>query len=160
MNRLPPLVIVLGIVGLLPFAALGFGAIMPDPHMHRLPLLIGYGAVILSFLGGVHEGFAILAPSPLPNPARPSGDWKRAERIRLLGASACALVAWFALLLLATLPPWTALLSLIAAYIALPIIEQRATTHGWVPRSYMWLRWSLSLIVALILAAVLVLRFL
>jgi hypothetical protein len=160
MPRLPRLAILLGIAGLAPFLLLGFASVMPDPSGHRLPLLIGYGAVILSFLGGVHEGFAILAPGPLPGVSRASGDWALAEQRRLLGASACALIAWLALILTAYLPPAVPLALLIVAFIALPVLEQRAALHGWVPRGYMWLRWGLSAIVAAVLIAVLVLRLL
>jgi hypothetical protein len=160
MPRLPRLAILLGILGLIPFLALGFGAVMPDPNGHRLPLLIAYGAVILSYLGGVHEGFALLAPGPLPGAPLAAGDWSRAERLRLLGGSACALAGWLALAADAYLPAWTALVLLIASFIALSILEQRATAHGWVPRGYMWLRWSLTAVVVAVLIAVLVLRLL
>ena len=158
MPRLPRLAIVLGLLGLIPFAALGIGAVLPDPGGHRLPLLIGYGAVILSFLGGVHEGFAILAPAPLPSATRPAGDWAEAERFRLVGASACAALGWFALVIAAVLPAWIALATLIAGFTGLTLVEQRAVRHGWMPTQYMWLRWGLSTAVVLILAAVIVLR--
>jgi hypothetical protein len=160
MNRLPRLAILLGAGGLIPFLVLGFASVMPDPSMHRLPLLIGYGAVILSFLGGVHEGFAILAPAPLPGAAKPPGEWARAESLRLWGASACSIVGWLSLVMAAYLPPTVALATLIAAFIALTVLEQRAASHGWVSRPYMWLRWVLSVIVVLVLCAVLVLRLL
>jgi hypothetical protein len=160
MNRLPRLAILLGAGGLIPFLVLGFASVMPDPGMRRLPLLIGYGAVILSFLGGVHEGFAILAPAPLPGAPKPAGAWTRAESLRLWGASACAVAGWFALVITTYLSPALGLATLVAAFIALPVLEQRAVTHGWMPRSYMWLRWVLSVIVVLVLGAVLVLRLL
>jgi hypothetical protein len=148
MNRLPRLAILLGAGGLIPFLVLGFA------------LLIGYGAVILSFLGGVHEGFAILAPAPLPGATKPTGEWTRAESLRLWGASACAVVGWLALVITSYLSPALGLATLIAAFIALPVLEQRAVTRGWMPRPYMWLRWVLSVIVVLVLCTVLVLRLL
>jgi hypothetical protein len=160
MNRLPRLAILTGAAGLIPLLALGFAAVLPNPSPRAVLLLIGYGAVILSFLGGVHEGFAILASGPLPNAARPAGDWTAAEHRRILGASACSLIAWLALAASLYLPPAVPLALLIAAFTALPVIEQRATAHGWVSRPYMWLRWVLSVIVVTTLAAVLVMRLL
>ena len=160
MPRLPPLAILLGAGGLIPFLVLGFASVMPDPSFRRLPLLIGYGAVILSFLGGVHQGFALLAPAPLPGASRPAGEWTRAERWRLLGAGGCSVVAWFALVLTCYLPPWVALVLLIGAFVTVPVLEQRAVLHGWMPKGYMWLRWALSAVVVLTLTAVLVLRLL
>jgi hypothetical protein len=160
MNRLPRLAILTGAAGLIPFLALGFAAVLPNPSHRYVLLLIGYGAVILSFLGGVHEGFAILAPGPLPGAKYPAGDWQAAAHRRILGASACALAAWLALAAALTLSPAAALALLIAGFIALPVLEQRAAAHGWMPRGYLWLRWVLSVIVTLTLAAVLVMRLL
>jgi hypothetical protein len=160
MTRLPPLAIVLGVLGLLPFLGFGFLSVLPDPSLRHLMLLLAYAAVILSFLGGIHEGFALLAPAPLPAAARPAGDWKRAETLRLLGASLCALIAWGDLLLAAYGPPWLALMVMILAFAAMPAFEQRGALHGWVPRPYMWLRWVLNVAVVAVLLAVLVLRWL
>ena len=146
---------------MIPFLALGFAAVLPNPSPRAVLLLIGYGAVILSFLGGVHEGFAILASGPLPNAARPRRRLGRPpSTARILGASACSLIAWLALAASLYLPPAVPLALLIAAFTALPVIEQRATAHGWVSRPYMWLRWVLSVIVVTTLAAVLVMRLL
>ena len=160
MSRLPRLAILLGVAGLIPFLVVGFASVMPDPSGRRLLLLIGYGAVILSFLGGVHEGFAILAPSPLPGARLPPGDWLRAERVRLLGAGACSVLGWFSLVFAVYLPPAFGLAALIAGFVALVLVEQRAQRHGWMPSGYMWLRWGLSVVVILVLTAVLVLRLL
>jgi hypothetical protein len=157
-----PLVLLLGLLGLIPFVVCAYLACAwRDPSEGRaLIALIAYGAVILSFLGGVHEGFAILAPGPLPGAKYPAGDWQAAAHRRILGASACALAAWLALAAALTLSPAAALALLIAGFIALPVLEQRAAAHGWMPRGYLWLRWVLSVIVTLTLAAVLVMRLL
>jgi hypothetical protein len=160
MHRLPRMAILTGAAGLLPFLALGLLSVLPNPDHRPVLLLVGYGAVILSFLGGVHQGFAILAPGPLPDAPRPAGDWTAAEHRRVQGASLCALVAWLAVAAALYLTPVVALALLIAAFTALAVLEQRATAHGWMPRHYMWLRWVLSVIVVVTLAAVLVMRLL
>src|SRR5436305_1221239 len=71
MNRpLPPIAMLLGIAGLIPFVVCGLGALAaPRPDAERsLWALIAYGAVILAFLGGVHWGFGLdEAASPPAN---------------------------------------------------------------------------------------------
>ena len=65
MNRsLPPFAVVLGVAGLIPFVACAIGALaLRGDDAERVTLaLIGYGAVILAFLGGVHWGFALPTP--------------------------------------------------------------------------------------------------
>ncbi len=156
--RLPPLAVALGILGLLPFLGLGFLATLPDPSQRYVLLLLAYAAIILSFLGGVHQGFALIAPTPLPSATEPVGDWHKAGNRRLLGASFVALIAWLDLGLALFLPRWVALLVMAIAFLLLVIAEQKAAFHGWVPTGYMWLRWSLSLIVVLVLLAVLAVR--
>ena len=156
--RLPPLAVALGILGLIPFFALGFLATLPDPTNRYLLLLLAYAAVILSFLGGVHQGFALIAPAPLTSASEPVGAWHRAAHRRLLGASLVAAIAWADFALALYLPRWIALLVMAIAFLALVIAEQKAAFHGWVPTSYMWLRWSLTLPVVLTLLAVLAVR--
>ncbi len=155
---LPPLAVALGALGFLPFLALGFLAVLPDPSHRHVLLLLAYAAVILAFLGGVHQGFAVIAPAPLPTASEPVGDWHRAARARLLGASLVAAIAWADLALALYLPRWLALLVMVIAFLTLAITEQKAAIHGWVPAGYMWLRWVLTLLVVLDLLAVLAIR--
>ncbi len=57
----PPLVSWLGYGGLIPFLALAIGLQASSQWADRLgPWLIGYGAVILSFVGALHWGFAMM----------------------------------------------------------------------------------------------------
>lgn len=97
----PPLVAWLGYGGLLPFVALAVASVV-DPARQGtwIGALNGYGAVILSFVGALHWGFA-MALQELPD----------SRRNALFGWSVVpALLAWPALLLPA---PWnTALLVL------------------------------------------------
>ena len=61
----PPAAAVLGLAGVLPFVAAAVGSLQPGPlGAFALTALIAYGAVILSFLGGIHWGMAIHRANP------------------------------------------------------------------------------------------------
>ena len=136
---IPKMALWLGPLGLLPFLA-GAVAAWGLP-VERLPgtalALVAYGAVILSFLGGVHWGLAAPAGPPLQ-----------------LGFSVLpSLVAWVALLT-ANLPAADAALWLLAAAFAIMLIcdlvaAGRDLTPAWYPR----LRLPLSLGAVICLAA-------
>ncbi len=148
-RRLPPLAILLGAGGLIPFllCALAAEATTGTTSQRLLLALIGYGAVILAFLGAVHWGFELAAPAP------------QAERPRLLLGVLPSLVGWLALLVpLLPAPPELALGVLIAGFVATVAVEARARRRGLLPPGYMALRWGLSVTVCAVLAAVLVLR--
>jgi hypothetical protein len=71
-NRVPRSALVLGLGGLIPFIALAIGVWRPLawlPQQQALTAFIVYGAVILSFLGGIRWGAAI-GPHGPPRPAR------------------------------------------------------------------------------------------
>lgn len=55
----------LGLAGLLPFLMLSVSVWSPDWRALALPALLGYSALILSFLGGVRWGRALAADRPL-----------------------------------------------------------------------------------------------
>ncbi len=55
----------LGLAGLLPFLVLSVSVWSPDWRALALPALLGYSALILSFLGGVRWGRALAADRPL-----------------------------------------------------------------------------------------------
>ncbi|MCX8132798.1 MAG: DUF3429 domain-containing protein [Roseococcus sp.] len=133
----------LGLAGLLPFAAaaLAVHAASETWTGFARGALIGYGAVILSFLGAVHWGFAW---RPLP------GE-EQAAAPRLMLGVAPALAGWAALLL----PEWPAVLLLAVGILATAGVEQLAAARGWVPPRYMRLRWVLSAGAALCLLAAL-----
>lgn len=152
MRRLPLLAILLGAGGLIPFigcalAILVFPAEVPVPRL--VAALIGYGAVILAFLGAVQWGLA-LAPAPAPNGP--------VERARLALGVLPALVGWAALLVLLVAPPWVALLLLLVGFVVTVLVEARAARAGLMPRGYMGLRWMLTGVVAVCLVAVLLAR--
>ncbi|WP_037299828.1 DUF3429 domain-containing protein [Rubritepida flocculans] len=133
----------LGLAGLLPFAAAAL-AVHAAPETwtgFARGALIGYGAVILSFLGAVHWGFA-WRPLPGEEAAGPP---------RLMLGVAPALAGWAALLL----PEWPAVLLLAAGILVTAGVEQAAAARGWVPPGYMLLRWVLSAGASLCLLAAL-----
>ncbi len=153
-RRVPLLAVVLGLAGLAPFVLLGLLAIGPDlAQAERMTLLlIGYGAAVLAFLGGVHWGFALIEQDTAP---------ARAERARLLLGVAPSLVGWAALALpLVGLPQWSGLLVLVGGFLGTVVVEHRARQRGLMPPGYMWLRWGLTAVVLAMLVTVLTLRIL
>lgn len=163
MRTPPTLVLLLGLSGLIPFfvtAYLSVSAHSAPTDTAGLIALISYGAVILSFLGAVHWGFALAEP-----PATLSGlaplplDRDPAHKPRLLLGVVPALVGWVALLVGLLLPsPAIALGILIAGFIGTAVAEQSGHHRGWMPARYLWLRWILTVVVVALLVTVLVLR--
>jgi hypothetical protein len=151
-DRLPLIAILLGIAGLIPFVGVALASFSPDPAQttRMLTALIGYGAVILSFLGGVHWGFA-LAPGAIRSAPG-------VERTRLLLGVLPSLVGWVALLLPSVLPAWCGLLLLAAGFLATTIVEGQAARRALTPPGYLWMRWALSLVVIAILLTTLLLH--
>jgi len=122
----------LGPAGLLPFAGLAFLALArPDWREAALVALLTYGATIAAFLGAVHWGLALR-----PTPGEEGAAWGRIG----LGVVP-SLLAWIALLL--PLRPGLAALALLL--LATAAVETWAAGRGLVPRSYLRLRWGLSL---------------
>lgn len=132
----------LGFSGLIPFVGCALAvALASEPYKSfALSLLLGYGAVILSFLGGVHWGLAI-AP----------------------GAAQSVLTKQLALSVIPSLIAWAALflqdrpsLIVLALSIALVLIIDRISVReGRAPLWFMALRRYLSIgaIASLLLAA-------
>ena len=154
--RLPWSAVALGVLGLIPFFACGLLSVTGDPVLapRALLALIGYGGVILSFLGGVHWGFAL--PVVLPQFVPP--QVVLAPGRRLVGGILPSLVGWGALVLAAYTWDDTALLVLIAGFIAVIIVEARANRMGLMPPGYIWLRWGLTAGVLICLVSVVILR--
>lgn len=157
-----PLVLLLGFLGLIPFAVTAYLACAwaNTAATQALLALIAYGSVILSFLGAVHWGFALAEPPaslaglpPLPRSQEP------AHRPRLLLGVLPALVGWLALLIALLVPaPLVALAVLIAGFLGTNVAEHAGHRKGWMPGSYLWLRWVLTVVVVALLVTTLVLR--
>lgn len=130
----PETAIWLSVFGLLPFggAALSAAFLGEDHGGWAMAALMAYGAVILSFLGGIHWGVAI-AGDP-GNGALPR---------RLMVSVAPSLVAWAGLLL----PLKVGLLVLATGFAATLYIDTRATRAGEMPSWYPRLRRPLSIAV-------------
>ena len=147
LRKLPPVAVVLGIAGLLPFIGCGLGAISGSQRADvMLSALIGYAAVILSFLGGVHWGFALGEVPP------------RQPRLRLGLSVVPALIGWVAVIISLGLSATIALGVLIAGYIATLVVEVQGRQRGLVDAGYVWLRWPLTIVAVAMLVTVLVLR--
>ena len=148
-RRLPALAVLLGLGGLIPFLACGFGAVWLRDEVQATELLaalIAYGAVILSFLGAVHWGLALEDQIGI------------ADRARLLLGVLPALIGWAALVALFVQVPMASLAILAMGFLVVMAVEHRAAQRGLMPRGYAALRWLLTTIVVLDLAAVLVIR--
>ena len=148
-RRLPFTATLLGLGGLIPFLACGFGAVwllQPVNAARLLAGLITYGAVILSFLGAVHWG-AVL-----------EDEVGLADRPRLVLGVLPALIGWAALLIFLEHQPIAALALLVAGFLAVQAFEGRAARAALIPRGYLVLRWVLTTVVVLVLLAVLVIR--
>lgn len=136
--QLPLPVAWLGYGGLLPFVALaGVGWWAPSAPLWNTALL-GYGAVILSFVGALHWGFAMAL-----------GGLTEAQRTRCFVWSVVpSLLAWPALLL-----PAAGGAALLIAGFALHLLQDhrlasRAALPGW----YLPLRWRLTITASVCLA--------
>ncbi|KAF5605970.1 MNN4-regulates the mannosylphosphorylation [Fusarium subglutinans] len=86
------------------------------------PLQLGYGAVIISFLGAIHWGLEYAEKQPL----------RERTRFRYGMGLAASIVAWPTLML----PVEYALTSQFMAFVALYFADSRAATKGWAPRWY------------------------
>ena len=97
--------------------------------------LVAYGAVILSFLGGIHWGLAI---------ASATVSWSR------LGLSTLpSLIAWAALII----PFAQGVLLLAISFACALAIDWRATNVGEAPAWYPKLRWPLTVVTIIALIA-------
>jgi hypothetical protein len=137
---LPPLARLLGLLGLLPFLGCAGVVFVAEgwPRSLALLALAGYGAVILSFLGAVHWGFALAAPDAA------------AERARLIGGVLPSLWAWPTLVLL---PPSLACVALAIGLGLALVAEEFALARGFTPRAYQGLRRLLTAVAAACLLA-------
>ncbi len=142
-HRLPPLAVLLGVGGLVPFVVCGVAALgATDWAALALLALLGYGAVILSFLGAVHWGLALVQPGV-------------AERARLAGGVLPSLAGWVTLLVAFTGLPSVGLAVLAAGFAATMLVEAQAGRRGLLPPGYVWLRWLLTGVVVVVLVSVL-----
>ncbi|AOX16855.1 DUF3429 domain-containing protein [Kozakia baliensis] len=154
MKRLPLLAIVLSVAGLLPFLGLAFailflGTVGPVPRLGVA--LLSYGAVILSFLGAVHWGFALEQPAIITK----SGT-DQLDRQRLAFGVCPALWAWAALYVGLVWSPRGGVLLEIIGFLVTWAIERAAYRRGALPPGYLMLRTVLTTVAVLCLAVALI----
>ncbi|GAP92278.1 putative mitochondrial inner membrane protein 1 protein [Rosellinia necatrix] len=102
------------------------------------PVQLGYGAVIISFLGAVHWGLEYA--EKVPNPSR--------TKFRYGIGVMAPIVAWPTLFL----PVEFALTSQFAAFVALYFADARASVRGWAPVWYSTYRFALTAVVGVAIA--------
>jgi hypothetical protein len=139
-----PPALVLGMSGLVPFVGLAtmIGLGPPTWYVYWLVALSYYGAVILTFVGALHWGYA------LKRDARGGGAW-----LQYAFSVAPALIAWLSLLF----PVWTALKLQAAGLLICGLFDRSMARFDPVPAWFLRLRAGLTLVGAasLILASVL-----
>ena len=135
-KNVPPSAAWLGGLGALPFLGLAGAAAFLDGTAHQFVVhaLVAYGAAILSFLGGVHWGLAVVSESNADH---------QALRNRLIVSVIPSLAAWVALLF----PEKTGLLILATAMAAMLWVDIRAARAGNAPQWYPKLRIPLTCVV-------------
>ncbi len=156
--RIPAIAYVLGLCGAIPFVLAGVAASQEGTRaIAGLMALLGYGAVILSFVGAVQWGFTLSAQATagLAAPALPPPP---SVALRLAVSTVPALIGWAAILLAALGLPEFALALLMLGFVATVATEDRWSRSTPVPAGYMTLRWLLSAVVVTCLGVVLALR--
>ncbi|KAF4977665.1 hypothetical protein FZEAL_5855, partial [Fusarium zealandicum] len=97
------------------------------------PIQLGYGAVIISFLGAIHWGLEYAEKQPL----------RERTRFRYGMGVASSVIAWPTLFL----PVEYALTTQFMAFVALYFADARAATRGWAPHWYGTYRFLLTAMV-------------
>lgn len=136
LGTVPTAALFLGAAGALPFVAAAAGALLMESWRGpALLVLLTYGAVILSFLGGIRWGLAIAGA-------------RAGTALDLSISVAPSLAAWSALLL----PLQTGMLVLAVAFIVMLILDLAAARGGRAPAWYPRLRVPLTVVVVTTLA--------
>lgn len=136
---LPAVVACLGYGGLLPFVFLSLGGMLDPGHGPAWSeALLAYGAVILSFVGALHWGFAMSL----------HGLSERQRSAAFVWSVVPALLAWPALLL----PPLQAAVLLIAGFAANYWRDCRLAQQTELAVWYLPLRFRLSCVAGLCLS--------
>lgn len=133
--KAPPLVAALAYGGLLPFLGLAAASLLDPPRSGVWQQLsLNYGAVILSFVGALHWGFAM-------------GKLTMSERARSISFAwsvVPALLAWLALLL----DPIAGSALMAAGFAAHYVQDWRLARQAVLPAWYLPMRLRLSLVAA------------
>ena len=136
MSRTPRAVAWLAYGGLLPFVGLALASFL-DPHSSGAwqQMALNYGAIILSFVGALHWGFAMSAPAMS----------ERKRSVCFAWSVMPALLAWLALLL----DPLAASALLAAGFGIHYVQDWRLVRHTGLPAWYLPLRLRLTVVAVL-----------
>lgn len=136
-TTVPPAARWLGYAGALPFVAGALASVAPYPALAPFghALLAHYGAIILSFMGGVHWGAAILRDD------------------NILGSLGRSVVPSLVALLAALIGGAPGLALLAAGFVGLLVYDERETRAGRLPLWYPLLRRQLTAVVTVCLLA-------
>jgi hypothetical protein len=146
-RTLPFLAVVLGIVGVIPFVICGLGSVATNfiGAQIAIQLLLAYGAVVLSFLGGIHWGVSLATDE--------------GTRQRLTLGVLPSLLGWLTLALaLYSGRPALGVALLIVLFFVAAAAEWKGHLHGGIPSGYIVLRIAVTVAIEAILITVLVLR--
>ncbi len=108
------------------------------------PIQVGYGAVIISFLGAIHWGLEYAEKKPE----------RERTRFRYGVGLLAPTIAWPTMML----PIEWALISQFLTFVGLYFVDSRATTRGWTPAWYGTYRFALTAIVGAAIVLTLVAR--
>lgn len=149
--------VLLTFAGAIPFLIIG-AVILFDPlaSATAIEVLISYGAVILSFIGAVHWGFALrdVAHPVGATPLSPASLGY--ERQLLTFGIVPALIGWVALLAMIHFgAPGLSLFLLLVGFFVAIVAETIGRGRGVVAGNYLMLRWGVSIIVLIVLLVVL-----
>ncbi len=134
---IPPIVKWLGYGGLLPFVALAVAAWVDSSNSLWRNALLAYGAVILSFVGALHWGFAMSL----------SGISTKQQTLSFVWSVVPALMAWLALLMTSKY----AIAMLVAGFLTHFWQDRRLVQVANLPVWYLPLRMRLTLVACIAL---------
>ncbi len=117
LSDIPPTAALLGAFGVLPFAIAAVLAILPETSDFGRWAIIGYGAVILSFLGGVQWGLGLRATT--------------GGSVAMFVSNVIALTGWLALLLSAEIAIPALAAGFAAAFVFDLLAKPLLKTPGW-----------------------------
>lgn len=150
--------VLISLAGLVPFLALGATVLLsPLDSKAAIEVLISYAAVVLSFTGAVHWGFALRDTAHPVNGTPLPPAVLGAERQLLVFGTIPAIIGWVALsVMLHFNLPALALFLLLAGFFITVVVETIGRGRGVVAANYLFLRWAVSVVVLLVFVAVLV----
>lgn len=149
--------VLISLAGLVPFLGLGATVLLsPIEAKTAIEVLVSYGAVILSFTGAVHWGFALRDTAHPVNGEPLPPAVLGAERQLLIFGTVPAIIGWVALALMLHFRATSlALFVLLAGFFITIVVETIGRGRGVVAGNYLLLRWAVSIVVLVVFLVVL-----